>query len=113
MVDRVYKGAIPDYRRQLERMRSEFRNLPSSTDWNRLRVEPLLGLVQSLDGVLRSKRHSAQVARLTRGVSMFHSDLVYLRHNLRELEKTLERERRYFSPSKTRREARRSRSRGS
>lgn len=92
MVDRVYKGAIPEFKARLVEMRKEFASVPSKTDWNRLRVEPLLQHVTSLEAILRSKRHATQIARLTRGVSMFHSDLVYIQHNLRELEKTLERE---------------------
>jgi hypothetical protein len=94
MVDRVYKGAIPDFRLKLEGIRKEFQSTPSKTDWIRLRVEPLLEHAASLEAVLKSKRHAAQIARLTRGVSMFHSDLVYLQHNVRELKKTLEREKR-------------------
>ncbi len=94
MVDRVYKGAIPQFKTRLRELRREFASIKTRTDWNRLRVEPLLRHVESLEAVLRSKRHAAQISRLTRGVSMFHSDLVYLQHNLKELSKTLERERR-------------------
>jgi hypothetical protein len=36
-------------------------------------------------------RHAAQIARLTRGVSTLHSELVSIQHNVRELQKTLER----------------------
>ncbi len=94
MVDRVYKGAIPDFRSKLQTIRKEFAAISSKTDWGRLRVEPLLRHAKSLEAVLRSKRHSTQISRLTRGVSMFHSDLVYLQLNVKELEKTLDRERR-------------------
>jgi hypothetical protein len=94
MVDRVYKGAIPEFLSKLEKIRKGFAAIPTKTDWNRLRVVPLLKHAESLEAVLKSKRHAAQISRLTRGVSMFHSDLVYLQHNLRELERTLERERR-------------------
>jgi septal ring factor EnvC (AmiA/AmiB activator) len=100
VVDRVYKGAIPDFRSRLEKIRKDLAAIPSKTDWNRLRVEPLLRHVKSLEAVLKSKRHSAQISRLTRGVSMFHSDLVYLQHNVKELEKTLGRERRSLARSK-------------
>ena len=93
MVDRVYKGAIPDFKARLEDLQKEFASIPSKTDWNRLRVEPLLRHVGALEAVLRSKRHAAQISRLTRGVSMFHSDLVYLQHNVKELVKTLKLER--------------------
>jgi hypothetical protein len=100
MVDRVYKGAIPDFRFKLEKIRKDFAGLPSKTDWNRLRVGPLLRLVESLEAVLTSKRHAVEISRLSRGVSMFHSDLVYLRHNVKELQKTLERERRSLERGK-------------
>ncbi len=96
MVDRVYKGAIPEFRIRLEAIRKDFASIPSRTDWNRLRVEPLLQHVRSLEEVLRSKRHAVQVSRLTRGVSMFHSDLVYLRLNVKELERAFEREKRAY-----------------
>lgn len=96
MVDRVYKGAIPEFKSELEGIRREFAAIPTKTDWNRLRVEPLLEHAKALDAVLRSRRHAVQISRLTRGVSMFHSDLVYLNHNLKELRKTLEQEKRRF-----------------
>jgi hypothetical protein len=94
MVDRVYKEAIPLFLSQLERMRKDFAALSTTTDWNGLRVEPLLRHTRALEAVLRSRRHAGQVARLRRGVSMFHSDLVYLRQNVQELEKLLQREQR-------------------
>jgi hypothetical protein len=94
MVDRAYKGSIPDFRRTLEKLRKEFSKLPTATDWNRLRIEPLLKHVESLDRVLRSPRHAGEVSRLKRGVSMFHSDLVYLRLNVKALEEILHREKR-------------------
>lgn len=96
MVDRVYKGAIPKFRSELEEVREGFAALPTTIDWNRLRVEPLLSHVSALEAVLESRRHAAQITRLTRGVSMFHSDLVYLSHNLKELQKILDREMKRF-----------------
>lgn len=95
MVDRVYQGAIPEFRKAIRELKRGFAQLPTvSTDWNRIRVEPLLRHVESLEAVLRSKKLYAQIARLKRGVSMFHSDLVYLNGNLKDLKAMLERERR-------------------
>ncbi len=89
MVDRVYKGAFRDFRADLKELREGFVRIDSRTDWNGLRIEPLLKHVDSLESVLRSKPFAREISRLRRGVSMFHSDLVYLRHNVRELRKTL------------------------
>jgi hypothetical protein len=92
MVDRAYKGAIPTFRTTLEELKGEFSNVRSKTDWNRLRVEPLLKHVASLEAILRSKRFAREISRLRRGMPMFHSDLVYLRENVKELQSTLRRE---------------------
>ncbi len=89
MVDRVYKGAFRSFRAELEDLRDGFLRSGTRTDWNRLRIEPLLRHVGSLETILKSKRFAGEVSRLRRGVSMFHSDLVYLRLNVRELRKIL------------------------
>lgn len=89
MVDRVYKGAFRTFRAQLRDLKHGFASAGSKTDWTLLRIEPLLKHVDALEAILKSKRFAWEVSRLRRGVSMFHSDLVYLRHNIRELEKTL------------------------
>ena len=89
MVDRVYKGAFRWFRAELEDLRDGFARIESKTDWDRLRIEPLMKHVDSLEAIMKSKRFAGEVARLRRGVSMFHSDLVYLRHNIRELRETL------------------------
>ena len=91
-MDRVYKGAIPSFRAELEELKREFSHLRSRTDWNRLRVEPLIRHVASLERILASERFEAELARLRRGMGMFHSDLVYLRTNLSALKDTLRRE---------------------
>lgn len=91
MVDRVYKGAFRAFRADLQELREGFARIKKSgTDWNRLRIEPLVKHVETLEAILRSKRFAGEVSRLKRGVSMFHSDLVYLRHNIRELQKLLD-----------------------
>jgi uncharacterized coiled-coil DUF342 family protein len=89
MVDRVYKGALPEFRRELERLRREFGRLKTSTDWSKLRVEPLLQHVKSLERAITSKEHARSFSRLRRGVDSFHSDLVYLRTNVSSLKRVL------------------------
>lgn len=89
MVDRVYKGAFSSFRTELEELRAGFVRFETKTDWIRLRIEPLLKHIETLESIVRSKRFSREVSRLTRGVAMFHSDLVYLRLNIRELRKIL------------------------
>ena len=88
MVDRVYKTNIPALRKTLERLKTEFSKLNSKTNWTKLRVEPLLRHAKELEQQLKSQGSS----RLTRGVRMFHSDLVYLGGNVKGLKKVLESE---------------------
>ncbi len=90
MVDRVYKSDIPTQRKALEKLKVEFSEIHSNTDWIKLRVEPLLRHVRELELQLKSQGS----ARLTKGVTMFHSDLVYLRENVNGLKQVLESERR-------------------
>jgi hypothetical protein len=92
MVDRAYKGAIPAFMTALEELRDEFSRIHSRTDWTRLRVEPLLKHVASLEVILKSRRFAREISRLRSGTPMFHSDLVYLRQNVKELERALLRE---------------------
>ena len=92
-MDRVYKEDIPAKRKELEKLRQGFSGLPSKTDWNRLRVEPLLAHAKSLERLLQSRRFSRETSRLPRGVVMFHSDLVYLRENVKALKAIFESER--------------------
>jgi hypothetical protein len=89
VVDRVYKADLPAKRKALERLRKEFAKLGAPTDWVRWRIDPLLHHARSLERQLTSRRFSAEFSRLKRGVSMFHSDLVYLRSNVRDLEQLL------------------------
>jgi hypothetical protein len=92
MVDRVYKSAIPTLRRELERLRTKFQSIEPSTDWVRLRIDPALRHARELERRLTSPTYSREFARLTKGVALFHADLVYLRTNVGELKKILERE---------------------
>jgi len=67
-MDRSYKEDIPKMRRALEELKKE--------------------------RLLRSPKFARETARLRRGVAMFHSDLVYLRVNVKALKEILEVERR-------------------
>ena len=93
-MDRTYKEDIPKAKRALEELKKEFSGVASTTDWTKLRIEPLLDHVKCLERVLRSPKFARETARLRRGVVMFHSDLVYLRENIKALKETLQVERR-------------------
>jgi hypothetical protein len=92
LVDRVYKAGIPKLRNELARLKEEFSTLESGTDWTKLRVEPLLRHAEVLEGLLSQPDFAREYSRLRRGVVMFHSDLVYLRDNVKALKSTLESE---------------------
>ena len=92
MVDKVYKDNLPALRNALEGLRESFSNLNSKTDWTKLRIEPLLKHLRSLEQLLESGEFSREFSRLTKGVELFHSDLVYFRTNVRGLEKLLQSE---------------------
>lgn len=94
MVDRVYKSSLPKFNNDLKELRKEFSDLGSNTDWVRLRINPLLKHLNSLEDLLEQKQYSKEFARLTKGVALFHSDLVYFRTNIKELEKLLKSEKR-------------------
>ena len=89
MVDRVYKGAIPELRKQLEQLRKEFSREDSRTDWVRLRIDPVLQHARELERRVSSRKFSREFSRLTQGVALFHSDLVYLRTNVTALRNLL------------------------
>ena len=93
MVDRVYIEDLPRLRKALEELREEFSNIgPSRTDWVKLRIDPLLKHLESLEQLLHSKEFSREFSRLRKGVVMFHSDLVYLRENVKGLNAVLQSE---------------------
>ncbi|MCI4350921.1 MAG: hypothetical protein L3K15_05355 [Thermoplasmata archaeon] len=94
MVDRVYKADIPALRKALEDLREEFSHLGSTTDWAKLRIEPLLEHARTLERLLKSRTQAHAASRLRRGVEMFHADLVYLRTNVRGLRTVLRAEKR-------------------
>ena len=89
----MYKEDLPRLRKALEDLRGDFSSLDSSkTDWTRLRIDPLLKHVDSLEQLLHSNEFSRESSHLRKGVSLFHSDLVYLRENVKELRKLLQSE---------------------
>jgi hypothetical protein len=88
-MDKTYKEDIPSKRRALEDLKKEFSGVASTTDWTKLRIEPLLDLVKSLERLLRSPKFARETARFRRGVVMFHSDLIYLRENVKALKEIL------------------------
>ena len=92
LVDKVYKADIPRLRKALVRLKEGFSGLDSGTDWAKLRIEPLLRHAEELERLLNQPDFSEEYSRLRRGVVMFHSDLVYLRDNVKALEKILESE---------------------
>src|SRR6516165_9719939 len=93
-MDRSYKEDIPRAKRALEELRNEFSSVASTTDWKKLRIEPLLDHAKSLERVLRSPKFARETARLRRGVVMFHADLICLRENVKALKEILAVERR-------------------
>ena len=93
MVDRVYKGGIPELRKALERLRQEFSREDSRTDWVHLRIDPVLKHAKELERLVASRKFAREFSRLTKGVALFHSDLVYLRANVQALQRLLRAER--------------------
>jgi hypothetical protein len=55
-MDRTYKEDIRSTRRALEELKKEFSGVASTTDWTKLRIEPLLDHVKSLERLLRSPK---------------------------------------------------------
>jgi hypothetical protein len=106
-MNRSYKEDIPKAKRALEELKKEFSGIASTTDWTKLRIEPLLDHVKCLEQLLRSPKFVRETARLRRGVVMFHSDLVYLRENVKALKEILQVERRSHQRQPVRRAPRR------
>jgi hypothetical protein len=92
VVDKVYKKELLELRKALEKLRDSFSDLKSKTDWNRLRIDPLLKHLGSLEQLLGSEEFSLEFSRLTKGVKLFHSDLVYFKTNVIGLQEVLESE---------------------
>ena len=96
-MDRVYKADLPAFRAKLIELREQFALLDVRTDWSTLRIEPLLQHVGNLERLLHARRFSRERTRLRKGVSLFRSDLVYLRTNLKALKEILAAEKRRFA----------------
>lgn len=90
MVDRVYKSAWPALRKALLELKTEFSRIEPTTDWVRLRIDPLLRHLELLEKTVRSW----EGARLRGAVPMLHSDLVYFRKNVEGLKRVLSSEQR-------------------
>jgi len=82
MVDSVYKKRLPELRNTLEKLREDFADLGSKTNWTKLRIDPLLRHLLSLEKLLDSPEFSEEFSHLPKGVEMFHSDLVYYTTNI-------------------------------
>jgi hypothetical protein len=101
MVDRVYKRDLPRLRNTLEKLGKDFSSLGSTkTNWTRLRIEPLLKHLEALEQLLNSREFSGEFSRLRKGVALFHSDLVYLRANVKGLEELLQSEKKFATRKK-------------
>lgn len=99
MVDRVYRNAWPSLRKALLGLKSEFSKIDTSTDWVRLRIDPLLSHLELLEALVRSW----ESLPLRGAVPMLHSDLVYFRQNVQGLKRVLASERRWSQrPRKSR-----------
>ena len=97
-MDRSYKEDIPKAIRVLEVLKRDFSGISSKTDWNKLRIEPLLRHARALERIFLSPKFAHETERLTRGVAMFRADLVYLRENIRSLKGILLMESKPFRP---------------
>lgn len=88
-MDKVYKSDIPEMIQTLRQFKSDFSRIESKTDWANLRIAPLLKHAKTLQKIIESPKFAKETARLTRGVRMFRSDLVYLRTNIAALRDVL------------------------
>lgn len=93
-MDKAYKGDIPRHKKTLVDLKRAFSRIASTTDWAKLRIDPLLKHVAALERRLLSPEFSRETARLRKGVAMFHADLVYLRANIKALKEILAAEQR-------------------
>ena len=88
-MDKAYKSDIPRHKKTLLDLKREFLRISTSTDWTKLRIEPLLKHVSALERLLLAPQFSSESARLRKGVVMFHADLVYIRANIKALKEIL------------------------
>jgi hypothetical protein len=93
MVDVVYKKSLPELKNALTKLKDEFSKLEGAkTNWSKLRIDPLIRHLESLQETIESKEFSREFSRLRKGVVLFHSDLVYYRTNIAGLKRILESE---------------------
>lgn len=78
-------------------LRSEFSDIDASTDWIRLRVDPLLRHLKLLERLVRSWESSP----LRGGVPMLHSDLIHFRENINGLKRVLASEKQWSQRPRT------------
>jgi hypothetical protein len=91
-MDKVYKEDIPRHKKALSELKREFSRIQTHTAWIPLRIDPLLRHVKSLERLFQSPKFTAERTRLRNGVSLFRSDLVYLRENIKSLKVILAKE---------------------
>lgn len=89
MVDHVYKGDLPALRQILEKLKQDLSERPAPPQWLRRRVEALIRHTKALEDILGTSELSKDSYRLRGGVVFLHSDLVYLRTNVKGLEELL------------------------
>ena len=66
-MDRSYKEDIPKTKKALEKLKKEFSGVASTTDWTRLRIEPLLDHVKSIERLLRSPKFARETGTVKKG----------------------------------------------
>lgn len=77
-------------RNRLVNLRADFAGLdPPGAAWARLRIDPLLQHLDNIEHLIHSDEILGEFSRLTKGVEPFHSDPVYLRQNVKGLQKLL------------------------
>jgi hypothetical protein len=91
-MDKVYKKDIPSLIATLEDLHERFMRCDSKSNWRKLRIQPLLRHAKQLERVMQAPEFMHERERLTTGVAMFRSDLVYLRDNVRILRSILDSE---------------------
>jgi hypothetical protein len=74
-MDRSYKEDIPKAKKELEALKKQFQGVASTTDWTKLRIDPLLEHVNSLERLLRSPSFARETARLRRAVALTRSQI--------------------------------------
>ncbi len=82
MSNRNYVSELKKRRSELEDLKGNFRMIPSSTDWNKIRIVPLLDYIDKLI-------ESIQFLPSSIGNDMIEKDLDYIDYNVEGLRKVL------------------------